>query len=148
MATGTFSTGIPGTHPTSDNTSIVRFIFCILENSPFHPECSFAIASSAILAFGWFEITEVLKDEDAGFVLLGKLDNASAHQMGDLLIGVADLAPEVCIILFAFCDNASLASVAGDPSKLFLPKAIYPSTTADERGGEDRTFNSSDSAYR
>ena len=148
MATSTFTTGIPGIDPTGDDTSIVRFILGILENAPFHPECSFAIASLAVLAFGRFEVAEVLKHQYGGFVLLGKLDNASAHQMGYLLICVADLAPEICIVLFTFCDNASLASVACNPSELFLPKAIYPSTTSNKRGGEDRTFNSSDRAHR
>ena len=71
----------------------------------------------------------MLKDEYGCFVLLGKLDNASTHQMGYLLICVADLVPQICIILFVFGDDASLASVACDPSELLLPKAIYPFTT-------------------
>src|SRR5438132_339349 len=59
MATGTFPTGISRVYPTSDNTRIVRFIFSVFEDTPFHPRCPFAIASMAILAFGWFEIYRV-----------------------------------------------------------------------------------------
>jgi hypothetical protein len=147
IATGTFTTGIAGIDPTGDDTSIVGFIFCIRENAPFHPECSFAIASSAILPFGRFKIPEVLKDEYACSVLLDKLDNTSAHQVGYLLIGVADLTPQIGIIPFVLCNDASLATVTGDPSELFLPKAIYPSTTMNECGSENRTFNRSDSAH-
>ena len=67
--------------------------------------------------------------------------------MRDGLVHVVDLAPEVGIVLFAFRDHASLASVACDPSELLLPKAGYPSAPSDKRGGEDRTFNSLNGAH-
>src|SRR5437899_12529693 len=107
MTTSTFSTGIPGINLTGENTSVIRFIFCVFENAPFHPECPFAIASMTVLAFRWFEIAEVLKHYYTCLVMLSELDNACAHQMGYLLICVTDLAPEICIVLFAFHDNAS-----------------------------------------
>src|SRR5260370_32871384 len=135
MATSTFPTGIPRTHPTGENACVIRFIFCVFENASLHPKCSFAIASAAILAFRWLEVPQVFKHQYCGFVLRGPLDNVSTHQMGYMLIHVIDLAPEVCIILFAFCYDTSLSSIACDPSELFLPKAIYPSTTANELGG-------------
>ena len=101
MATSAFSTGISGVDPTRENTRIIGFVLRIFENAPFHPECSFTIASSAILAFGRFEVTQVLEYQHACLMLLGELDNASAHQVGDLLVCVADLLPEVGIVLFA-----------------------------------------------
>src|SRR5260370_10145017 len=67
--------------------------------------------------------------------------------MSYLLINVADLVPKVCVVLFAFRYDASFGSPACNPSELFLPKAIYPSTTSNELGGEDRTFNSSDGTH-
>ena len=91
-------------------------IFGIAEDTPLHPESPFAIAPSAIRALFRLEIAQVLKDEDRGPLLSGELDNASAHQMGNLLIHVADLAPEVGIVLFVLCDDASLGSVACNAS--------------------------------
>ena len=93
MATSTFSTGIPRIDPTGENTSIIRFVLAVIENASLHPECPLAIASFAVLAFRWLEVSQVLKHHNGCFVLLGKLDNASAHQMSYLLINVADLAP-------------------------------------------------------
>ena len=58
----------------------------------------------------------MLKDEDRCRVLLGKLDNAGTHQMGNLLVHLLDLAPEVSIVLFAFYENACLRSVACNAS--------------------------------
>jgi hypothetical protein len=81
-------------------------------------------------------------------MLLGKLDNASTHQMCQVLIDMTYLVPEISIILFAFRYNASLMSVACDTSKQFLPKAGYPSTTSNELGGEDRTFKRLDRTHR
>ena len=61
--------------------------------------------------------------------------------LGHLLICVADLAPEVDIVLFLFGKDASLRSVPCNPSELFLPKARYLSASPDKTGGEDGTFN-------
>jgi hypothetical protein len=49
-----------------------------------------------------------LKDEDRCPLRLSILDNAGTHQMGNLLVHVADLAPEVGIVLFVLRDDASL----------------------------------------
>ena len=58
----------------------------------------------------------MLKDEDRCRVLLGKLDNAGTHQMGNLLVHLLDLAPEVGIVLFVLRDDARLGSVACNAS--------------------------------
>jgi hypothetical protein len=60
----TSTAGISGIYPTGENTSIVGFILCVVEDTPFHPEGSFAIASLAVLALLWFEIAKVLKYQD------------------------------------------------------------------------------------
>jgi hypothetical protein len=70
----------------------------------------------AILAFFRLEVPQVLEDQNAGPLLAGELDNASAHQMGNMLIRVADLATEVGIVLFIFGNDASLRSVTCNPS--------------------------------
>ncbi len=80
------------------------------------------------------------------FGVLGKLDNAGAHQVGNLLVHLLDLAPEVGIVLFAFSDDARLGSVACNASELLLPKAGYLSAMPDKAGSEDRTFNGLDGA--
>ena len=61
----------------------------------------------------------MLEDQDTRSLILGELDNASAHQMGNLLICVSDLAPEVGIVLFIFGNDASLRSVTCNPSQVF-----------------------------
>jgi len=115
MTTSAFSTGILRIYPTRENAFVVGFVFRVLEDTPLHPECPFAIASSAILAFGRFEIAQVLKHQDASLILFGKLHNASAHEMRDIFIDLVDLVPEIYIVLFTFREKASLASVASNP---------------------------------
>jgi hypothetical protein len=51
-------------------------------------------------------------------MVMSKLDNASTHQVGERLIDVLDLAPEVTIVLFALGYDASLASVACNAPQL------------------------------
>src|SRR2546430_599318 len=126
---------------------MIGLILGILENTPFHPESPFAIASSAVLALLWFEIAQVLKHHDACLMLFGELDKTTAHQMSDLLINVSDLAPQIRIVLFVLRDDASLATVACNTTKLFLPKAGYPLSTSNKERGKSRTFNRLDRCY-
>ena len=112
MATSAFTAGIPWIDPTGENTLVIRFVLGVVEDTPLHPEGSFAIASFAVLAFGGFQVAKVFKNENASFVLLCELNNASAHQMGYLRVYIADLAPQICIVLFIFGNDASLAAVA------------------------------------
>jgi len=95
MAMSTFSTGISGIDPAGENPFIICFVLRVLEDASLHPEGSFAIASVAVLALGRFEIAQVLKHQYGSLVLLGKLDNASAYQVRDVLVSIGDLAPEV-----------------------------------------------------
>jgi len=66
----------------------------------------------------WFEVSEMLKDEDTGLLLFGKLDNAMADLMGTILIQCAYLCPQGHIVLFASGNDACLASVSCYPSQL------------------------------
>src|SRR6266571_2733759 len=116
MATSTLSAGVSWVDPTGEKTFAVGLVLRVLEDASLHPEGPFAIASSAVLALLWLEMAQVLKYQDRRAVLFGKLHNASTHQMRDGLVHVVDLAPEVGIVLFAFCYRASLASVVCDPS--------------------------------
>jgi hypothetical protein len=102
MATSTLTTGVPRVDPTGEHAFVIRFVFSVLEDAPLHPEGSFAVASVTILPSGRFEMAQVLKHQDARLVLFGKLDNTSAHQMGDILIDIADLTPEVDVVLLTF----------------------------------------------
>jgi len=116
MAMSTLSAGISGIDPTGNDTSVIGLILGILEYAPFHPECSLGIPASAVLFFNGSEIIEVLKHQNGCFMLLGKLNNASACEMSCLFIHVPDFIPEVSIILFTLCNDASLVSVACDAS--------------------------------
>ncbi len=108
MATSTFPTGIPGIDSTGENASIVRFVLRILENAPFHPVRSLLIASFAIRAFRRLEVAKMLKYEHSCLMLFGKLDNTSTHQMGDLLICIADLVPKIHIVLLISSRSSSV----------------------------------------
>src|SRR2546426_10942318 len=147
MATRTFSTRIPGIDAAGDDPFLPCLVLGILEDASFHPEGAFAIAATTIHAFLWFELAQMLEDENGGFMLLSKLDNASTHLMRKVLIGMFDLAPEVYIVLFPVGDETRLATIAGNASKLLLPKAGYRLTTTDERGSQDRTFNCLDATH-
>lgn len=116
MATSAFSTGISWIDTARENTRVISFVLAVVEDTPFHPIGSFVVASFAVFALGRFEIAKVFKHQDGCLMLLSKLDNASTHQMCYLLVYVADLLPEMCIVLLALCDDASLASVACDAS--------------------------------
>ncbi len=147
MATSTFSGRMARVDAGSQDTQVPRLVFGEVEDPPLHPEGTLAIPPVAILPFFRFEVPQVLEDQDTSPLLLGELDNASAHQMSTLLICVADFVPEGGIVLFVLGNDASLGSVACNPSQLSLPKAGYLSATADEAGGQDRTFDRLDSAY-
>src|SRR5258708_31039672 len=51
------------------------------------------------------------------------------------------------LFLLVLCIEASWPRLASDPSKLSLLKPIFLSTPANKAGGQDRTFDSLDSAY-
>jgi hypothetical protein len=74
---------------------------------PAHPVGSLRIATTRILPLFWLEIAQVLKDQDAGLMFLGELDNATADQVRDVFIKMADFAPEVGIVLFILRQDAS-----------------------------------------
>src|SRR5260370_11772884 len=116
MTASALSGRIARVHPAGEDTHVIRVILRIFENTPLHPKCSFDVSPMAILALLRLEVPQVFKHEDGSPLLCGELDNASAHQMGDLLISVADLAPEVGIVLFVLCNDASLRSVACNPA--------------------------------
>ena len=145
-AASTFPAGVLGVHPAGDDPLVPRLVRGVAEDAALHPEGPFAIASAAIPALLRFEVAQMFKDEDARLVLSGKLDDASTHLMGQLLIAVPDRAPQGNVILFTLGDQASLVSVPCHPSKPLLPKAGYRSAPADEAGGKDRTFNGLDGA--
>ena len=108
VAAMAFSGGIVWVDPTGDNPLVPRLIFGVVEDPAFHPECPFRISPSTILALFRLEVPQVLEDEDRSSLLRGELHNASAHEMSYLRVYGADLAPEVGIVLFILCDDASL----------------------------------------
>src|SRR2546428_1582383 len=63
MATSTFSTSISWADPAGENAFVIRFVFGVLEDASLHPEGSFAVASTAILALLRLEMTQVLKHQ-------------------------------------------------------------------------------------
>lgn len=109
VAAMTVSAAIARIDPAGDDaTCIPRLIFAVAENAPFHPVGSLRIATTRILPLFWLEIAQVLKDQDAGLMFLGELDNATADQVRDVFIKMADFAPEVGIVLFILRQDASL----------------------------------------
>jgi hypothetical protein len=89
----------------------------------------------------------MLKDEDTGLMLFGKLDNAMADLMGTILIQCAYLCPQGYIVLFAFGNDACLASVACYSSQLPLPKTVQLLSPSNETGRNHRAFDRLDGAH-
>jgi hypothetical protein len=58
----------------------------------------------------------MLKNEDSSLMLLSKLDNALADEMGYVLISMLNLVPEIYVVLYFFSNDASLFSVACNTS--------------------------------
>src|SRR5450759_5514576 len=81
MAMSTLSTGVSWIDPTRENTRMVGFIFRVVEDASLHPECSFTIASFAVLALGRLKIAKVLKHHYGCLMLLSKLDNAGTDKV-------------------------------------------------------------------
>ena len=67
--------------------------------------------------------------------------------MSHLLVHVSDLCPQGCVILLALRQNAGLAPVACNTSKLLLPKAVYRFATTDKLRGKGRTFSILDGTH-
>jgi hypothetical protein len=108
VAAMTFPARIARVDPTGDDLLVPRLIFCVLEDTPLHPEGSFAVPPVAVRALFRLEVAQMLKDKDRSPLIAGKLDNTGTHQMGNLLVHLRDLAPEVGIVLFVLRDDASL----------------------------------------
>jgi hypothetical protein len=108
MATMAFSGGIAWVDTTGQDPLAPRFVFGEGEDPPLHPEGSFDISPMTILALFRLEVSQVFKHQDGSSLLCGELDNASTHQMRKVGIRVADLAPEVGIVLLVLRDDASL----------------------------------------
>ena len=118
VAAMTLSARIARIHATCDDTGCIPgFVFRVVEDTPFHPVGAFPIASARILPLLRTQVAQVFKHENTRLLFSRELDNASAHQVRDVFINVPDLAPEVGIVLFALCKNASLRSVACNASK-------------------------------
>ncbi len=77
----------------------------------------------------------------------GKWDNASTHLMGEVLVDIADRAPERDVLLLALGNDPSLLAVTCNASNWCAPSAVYRLTTTNERGGQDRTFNRLDGTH-
>ena len=89
----------------------------------------------------------MLEDQDTHSLILGELDNASAHQMGNLLICVSDFARSQSALSCSFSARMPvLARLRAMRPNCRAPCAGYLSATADEAGGQDRTFDSLDGA--
>jgi hypothetical protein len=108
MAAMTRSGRVARIDPARDDLLSPRLIFGVREDAPLHPVGSFAVPPVAILPLLRAQVPQVLEDEDGSPLRAGELDNTGTHQMGYVLIHVADLAPEVGIVLFVLRDDASL----------------------------------------
>ncbi len=109
MAAVAFSARIARIDPAGDDAAgIPRLIFAVPEDAPLHPVSPFRIATTRIPALFRAQLAQVLEDEKTRPVPLRELDNARAHQVRDLFIDVADLPPEVGIVLFVFRNDARL----------------------------------------
>ena len=146
MTTVAFSGRVARIDAAGDDPQVPRLIFGIIEDPSLHPELSFAVAPVAIFPLRGLEVAQVLEHQETCPLRLGKLDNTSAHQMRGLLIHMADLAPEVGIVLLVRGHDACLAAVDCDSSKRTLPKARSLSAPANEAGSEDGAFDGLDGA--
>ena len=103
-----FSGRIAWIDPAGDDPLVPCLILRIPEDAPLHPERALRVSSVAILALCGLEVPQMFKHEQGSSLRCCELDNASAHQMGEMLIGVADLAPEIDIVLFVLRNDTSL----------------------------------------
>src|SRR5579885_2946824 len=88
----------------------------------------------------------MLKDQDAGLMRLGKLDNTGTDLLGIVFVQGTYFSPQTNVILLSFGDDAGLAAVACHASKLSLPKAVQLLASTNKAGGNHRAFDGLDSA--
>lgn len=103
-----FSGRIAWIDPARHDPLVPCLILRILEDAPLHPECALRVSSVAILALCGLEVPQMFKHEQGASLLCCELDNAGTDQMGQVLIGVADLVPESGIVLLIFGKGTSL----------------------------------------
>src|SRR5260370_18850387 len=115
MAAVTRSGCVGRLHTAGDDLVLPCLILGVLENAAFHPVGALGVTTARVLPLFGLEIAQVLKDEHACTVIFGELDNASAHQMRHVLIGMADLTPEVGHVLFVLCYDFWLIFLACYP---------------------------------
>lgn len=132
---------------TGDDLMLPRLLFGVAKNATFHPIRAFGVGTSRVPALVRLEIPQMLSHQYACSILGCELDNADAHQVGHGRITVADATPEVGIVLLSFGQNASLRSVACDPSEQPLPKARYLCAPANEAGSQDGAFDRLDGTH-
>src|SRR5260370_12318437 len=147
MAAVSLSGCVGRIHTAGDDLVLPCLILGVLENAAFYPVGALGVTTARVLTIFGLEIAQVLKDENACTVLFGELDNASAHQVGKIVVAMADLTPEVGIVLLVFGNDASLRSVACYPPKQFLPKARYRSATAAKAVCHDGPFHTLDPTH-
>lgn len=118
MAARTLATRISWIDAARDDPFIPCLVLGILEDASLHPEGAFALAATTILALLCFERALMLKDKNGRLMRFGKWDNASTHLMGEVLVGIADRAPERDVLLLALGNDPSLLAVTCNASQL------------------------------
>ena len=110
--------------------------------------CPFAVPPVAVLPLLRTQVPQVLEDEDGSPLLAGELDNTRTHQMGYVLIHVADLARSQSALSCSFSARMPVCDRwrAIRPNCL-APCAGYRSAFPDKTGGEDRTCNGLDGTH-
>jgi hypothetical protein len=91
-------------------------------------------------------MSQMLKHQNTGLLLFGKLDNTMADLMGTIFIQCPYLCPQGHIVLFTFGNDACLASIACYSSQRPLPKTVQLLSPSNETGGNYRAFDRLDSA--
>ena len=141
LATGAFSAGISGIDPAGDDALVPRLIPGIVKNATFQPVGVLLIPTFTVGALLRCEMPQMLKDQHTCSMRCSELHNAAADPMRGLLIECSHLCPQAGVVLFPLCNDAGLASIAGNPSKLSLPKAVQLLAPANKAGSNHRAFD-------
>lgn len=126
MASGTLPAGVVRTDPAGNQPfpCLPCLVAGVVQYFASEPVASLFVSLTAIAALNRLEVAQMLKHDDAGSLLAGKLHNAVTDLMGYVLIQMPYLLPKVLVILLPLSDEAGLASVNGYLAQQPLPKAV------------------------
>lgn len=121
-----------------EDTVFPGFVTGVVHDPAFEPVGPFLVAALAVAALLRPQFTQVLKDQDIGSVLAGKVHDPAADPVCFTLFNSPDFGPQMLIVRLAFSQNPGFTAFDGDFAQQPFPTSVQEGPTANEQGGSCR----------